>query len=106
GRAHAAFEALPADLASPGLPQRSVILAADGSRLATFYYENRVEVPLAKVAPIMRQAIVAIEDSRFYQHGALDFKGTMRALVENLKAGEVTQGGSTLSQQYVKNALA
>ena len=100
------FQALPADLVSAALPQGSVILAADGTKLATFYYENRVEVPITQVAPIMRSAIVAIEDSRFYEHGALDVKGTVRAVIANLRAGEVIQGGSTLSQQYVKNALA
>jgi membrane peptidoglycan carboxypeptidase len=100
------FHALPADLVTPALPQGSVILAADGSKLATFYYENRVEVPIMAVAPIMRRAIVAIEDSRFYEHGALDVKGTIRAVIANMRAGEVIQGGSTLSQQYVKNALA
>jgi membrane peptidoglycan carboxypeptidase len=100
------FEDMPGDLNTPPLPQRSVILAADGSKLATFYYENRVEVPLDRVAPIMRKAIVAIEDSRFYEHGAIDVKGTLRALLANAQAGTVTQGGSTLSQQYVKNALA
>src|SRR5262249_48121469 len=100
------FETLPHALISPVLPQRSVILAADGSKLATFYYENRVEVPLAKVAPIMRQAIIAIEDSRFYHHGALDAKGIVRALVANLSAGTAIQGGPTLSQQYAKNAVA
>jgi membrane peptidoglycan carboxypeptidase len=100
------FHALPADLITPALPQGSVILAADGSKLATFYYENRVEVPITAVAPIMRRAIVAIEDSRFYEHGALDVKGTIRAVIANARAGEVIQGGSTLSQQYVKNALA
>ncbi|MCO5992775.1 transglycosylase domain-containing protein [Actinoallomurus rhizosphaericola] len=104
--ANHAFETLPGSLATPALPQRSVILAADGSRLATFYYENRVEVPLAQVAPIMRQAIIAIEDSRFYRHGALDAKSILRALFANLSAGTVVEGGSTLSQQYVKNALA
>jgi membrane peptidoglycan carboxypeptidase len=100
------FQALPVDLVTPTLPQSSVILAADGSKLATFYYENRVEVPLTAVAPVMRRAIVAIEDSRFYEHGALDVKGTIRAVIANLRAGSVIQGGSTLSQQYVKNALA
>ncbi len=99
------FEAIPGDLNPPPVPQRSVILAADGSKLATFYYENRIDVPLRKVAPIMRKAIVAIEDSRFYQHGGLDFKATARALVSNLAAGQVTQGGSGLTQQYVKNLL-
>ncbi|MDN3352522.1 transglycosylase domain-containing protein [Actinomadura sp. DC4] len=104
--ANRGFQSLPADMVTPTLPQGSVILAADGSKLATFYYENRVEVPITQVAPIMRRAIVAIEDSRFYEHGALDVKGTVRAVIANLRAGEVIQGGSTLSQQYVKNALA
>ena len=52
----------------------------------------------------MREAIVAIEDSRFYQHGAIDVRGTMRAIVTDLTGGQV-EGGSTLAQQYVKNAL-
>jgi membrane peptidoglycan carboxypeptidase len=104
--ANRGFQSLPADMVTPSLPQGSVILAANGAKLATFYYENRVEVPITQVAPIMRKAIVAIEDSRFYEHGALDVKGTVRAVIANLRAGEVIQGGSTLSQQYVKNALA
>jgi membrane peptidoglycan carboxypeptidase len=104
--ANRGFQSLPADMVTPALPQGSVILAANGAKLATFYYENRVEVPITQVAPIMRQAIVAIEDSRFYEHGALDVKGTVRAVIANMRAGEVIQGGSTLSQQYVKNALA
>jgi membrane peptidoglycan carboxypeptidase len=104
--ANKGFQSLPADLVTPALPQGSVILAADGTKLATFYYENRVEVPITQVAPIMRKAIVAIEDSRFYEHGALDVKGTIRAVIANVRAGGVIQGGSTLSQQYVKNALA
>jgi membrane carboxypeptidase/penicillin-binding protein len=63
------FEGLPADLETPPLPQRSRILDADGRVLAQFYYENRISVPLSKVAPVMRKAMVAIEDSRFYLHG-------------------------------------
>ena len=63
------------------LPQRTRILAADGSVIAQFYYENRVSVPLTEVAPVMRQAIVAIEDARFYQHSGVDLKGVVRALV-------------------------
>ena len=51
----------------------------------------------------MREAIVAIEDYRFYQHGAFDLHGTLRALFNDL-SGQPTQGGSTLAQQYVKNA--
>jgi membrane peptidoglycan carboxypeptidase len=99
------FQSVPADLRTPPVPQRSVILAADGSKIATFYYENRVDVPLTKVAPVMRKAILAIEDNRFYQHGGLDLKATIRALASNLAAGQVTQGGSGITQQYVKNLL-
>ncbi len=98
------FSELPAELATPPLPEASKILAADGSVLATFYDQNRVVVPLAAISPVMRQAIVAIEDSRFYQHGGIDIRGTLRAFVAN-QSGSAVQGGSTLTQQYVKNVL-
>jgi len=99
------FESLPTQLETPPLPQRSQILAADGSLLATFYYENRVDVQLDQIAPVMRKAIVAIEDSRFYAHAGVDIKGALRALFTNVEAGGVQQGGSTITQQYVKNVL-
>ena len=98
------FESLPAELETPPLPERSRILAADGSLIATFFYENRVSVPLGEVSPLMRQAVVAIEDSRFYEHGGIDLRGTMRAFINN-QSGEDVQGGSTLTQQYVKQVL-
>ena len=99
------YEALPSQLTTPPLPQRSRILAADGSVIATIYEQNRVEVPLSAVAPVMRQAIVAIEDRRFYEHGGVDLRGTLRALVGNTAGTGSTQGGSTLTQQYVKNVF-
>ena len=74
---------------------------ANGELLARFYDENRVPVPLGKIAPVMRQAQIAIEDHRFYEHGALDFKGTLRALIRNSTSDDV-QGGSSITQQYVK----
>ncbi|HEX4699590.1 MAG TPA: transglycosylase domain-containing protein [Actinomycetes bacterium] len=98
------FESLPAELTIPPLAERSRILASDGSLIATFYAENRISVPLSEVAPVMRQSIVAIEDSRFYQHGGIDLRGTVRALVNN-SSGHDVQGGSTLTQQYVKQVL-
>ena len=98
------FEDLPAELDIPPLPERSRILASDGSLIANFYNENRVSVPLSQVSPLMRQAVVAIEDSRFYKHGGIDLRGTVRAFVNN-QAGEDVQGGSTLTQQYVKQVL-
>ncbi|WP_326821476.1 transglycosylase domain-containing protein [Streptosporangium sp. NBC_01756] len=87
------------------LQQRTVLLDRNGKQFAQFYTENRTIVPLRKVAPVMRQAIVAIEDSRFYEHAGLDIKGTLRALVTNAQAGGVRQGGSSLTQQLVKNIL-
>jgi membrane peptidoglycan carboxypeptidase len=98
------FEDLPAELNIPPLPERSRILASDGSLIANFYYENRVSVPLSAVSPLMRQAVVGIEDSRFYEHGGIDLRGTVRAFVNN-QSGDSTQGGSTLTQQYVKQVL-
>ncbi len=90
------------------LPVRSAILDRHGKVLAYYYPQrdhggiDRVPVTYDQIAPVMRQAIVAIEDSRFYEHGAIDFRGTVRALVNDLEHKSV-QGGSTLAQQYVKN---
>jgi membrane peptidoglycan carboxypeptidase len=88
------------------LPVRSEILDSRGHLLAYFYPRgiDREPVTFAQISPIMRKAIVAIEDSRFYQHGAIDVRGTIRAIVYDLEHKQV-QGGSTLTQQYVKNAL-
>jgi len=101
----ATFDNLPVPDVSQ-VPSRSEILDSRG-RLIAYYYPNhiyRVPVSYGQIAPSMREAIVAIEDSRFYQHGAIDVHGTMRAIVTDLTEGQV-QGGSTLAQQYVKNAL-
>jgi membrane peptidoglycan carboxypeptidase len=96
---------LPADLTAEPLAERTRLLAKDGTTLATFYDENRVNVGLDQVAPIMQKAIIAIEDYRFYQHGALDLKGTMRAFVTNQASNGVVQGGSSITQQMVKMTL-
>ena len=98
------FESLPAELETPPLPQRSRILDAENGLVAEFYYENRVTVPLRDVAPVMRNAMLAIEDSRFYEHAGVDLRGTTRAFVNNT-TGDTVQGGSTLTQQYVKLVL-
>jgi len=90
----------------PHPPERSTIYAADGSVLATLYLdENRKIVGLGKVAPVTRQAVLAIEDDGFYTHGAINVPSVFRAMVANLIAGRVTQGGSTITQQLVKNAV-
>ncbi|WP_309097949.1 transglycosylase domain-containing protein [Streptomyces sp.] len=99
------FDELPANLKTPPLSQRTTILDADGGQIATVYSRDRTVVPLKDMSPYMQKAIVAIEDSRFYQHGAVDLKGVLRALNKNARSGEVAQGASTLTQQYVKNVF-
>jgi membrane peptidoglycan carboxypeptidase len=98
------FDSLPAELTDTPMLQRSVMLAADGSPITYFFDENRVEVPLSAIAPVMRAAVVAIEDSRFYRHGGIDPQGMARAVINDSAGGSV-QGASTLTQQYVKNVL-
>ncbi|MEJ5945435.1 transglycosylase domain-containing protein [Pseudokineococcus basanitobsidens] len=98
------FEDLPTQLDPSALPIRSTIRYADGTPMTGFYSENRVLVPLDAVAPVMRDAVIAIEDSRFYEHGGADPRGITRAFFNNL-AGRATQGASTLTQQWIKNVL-
>ncbi len=95
---------LPLSLPASTNPQTSRLLASDGQLIAYFFDENRQDVPLDQIAPVMRDAILAIEDKRFYEHGALDVEGTLRAFVTNSATG-TTQGGSTITQQLVKMTL-
>jgi membrane peptidoglycan carboxypeptidase len=99
------LDRLPTRLTTEPLPQRSRVLDRHGRVLATFYDQYRVNVALHDVAPVMRKAIIAIEDHRFYKHGALDLKGTLRAFVTNQTSDEVVQGGSSITQQLVKMTL-
>lgn len=99
------FDEIPANLKRPPLSQRTTILDNQGGRIATVYSRDRTVVELKDISPYMQQAIVAIEDSRFYKHGAVDLKGILRALNRNAQSGEVSQGASTLTQQYVKNVF-
>lgn len=91
---------LPTELETPPQAERSRLLNSDGTILAYFYDENRIYEELDNIAPIMQQAQIAIEDHRFYEHGAIDLQGTLRALVSTTQGN--TQGGSSLTQQYVR----
>jgi membrane peptidoglycan carboxypeptidase len=99
------YDDLPTDIEEPTLSEYTTILAADGSPIATIYSRNRQVVPLSSVSQNMKDALIAIEDRRFYEHGGVDTQGTLRAFINNEFVGGGTQGASTLTQQYVKNIL-
>jgi penicillin-binding protein 1A len=86
--------------------QSSKIYAADGSLITTLHAaENREDVPLARIAPFLVDAVVATEDRRFWHHRGVDLRALLRAAATDLRTGQVAEGGSTITQQYVKNSL-
>src|SRR4051812_29392782 len=99
------LDALPSELTDRTPAGNTRVLAADGSLITEFYSNNRTPVTSDQIADVMKQAQVDIEDSRFYVHNGLDVQGTLRALARNVAAGSVQQGGSTLTQQLVKQTL-
>jgi penicillin-binding protein 1A len=82
---------------------RVTLIAADGSVLAERGASGTAFVRLGEVSPLLREAVIATEDRRFFRHFGLDLRGTARALLSNLQAGGVVAGGSTLTQQLAKN---
>jgi membrane peptidoglycan carboxypeptidase len=101
-----AYEEMPTALETPTPAQTTFVYANDAKTLlTTFYDQNRRDVALADVAPVMQRAIVAAEDARFYEHGGVDIRGVLRAIVSDTRSGEAAQGASTLTMQYVRNVL-
>jgi membrane peptidoglycan carboxypeptidase len=91
-------------LQAHGPSQASVILASDGTRLGLLGANGiRQPVPLAHISPVMRKAIVAVEDRRFYENNGIDYIGIIRALKSDVTSGGFTQGASTIEQQLVRN---
>ncbi|MFZ4585555.1 MAG: PBP1A family penicillin-binding protein [Acidimicrobiia bacterium] len=90
---------------APRQAETSAIYAADGSLITQLSSQNRQPVTLDQIAPVMRDAIVAIEDARFYDHPGVDPRALARALSRNYESGRVAQGGSTITQQLVRNLL-
>jgi membrane peptidoglycan carboxypeptidase len=100
------FDQLPTELTVDDGPQISYVLASDGeTRLAAMYDENRRNVPLHDIAQIMIDAIISAEDRSFYEHNGVDVRGIARAFVANTAADEITQGASTITQQFVRLSL-
>lgn len=99
------FNELPGDLQTVAPAEESQLLDSSGGVIAHFYDKQRIVVPSTNIADVMKKAIVAIEDKRFYEHNGVDATGIARALVTNLgESGR--QGASTITQQYVRNSLA
>jgi penicillin-binding protein 1A len=93
-----------ASLKPVSIGQNSFVYAADGSILGAIPAErNRQPVTLDGMSRWVTEATVAVEDRRFYEHGGLDYEGILRAAVKNLESGHVVQGGSTITQQLVRN---
>lgn len=99
------FNELPGDLQTATPAEESQLLDSSGGVIAHFYDKQRIVVPSANIADVMKKAIVAIEDKRFYEHNGVDATGIARALVTNL-GDSGRQGASTITQQYVRNSLA
>jgi len=95
----------PIDLAAEKpLALRSTITDAAGGTLARLFEENRAYVPLRRLPPVLVDAVLAAEDARFFEHPGFDAVSIARAAIVNAREGDVVQGGSTITQQYVKNA--
>jgi penicillin-binding protein 1A len=86
-------------------PVITQVFARDGQRIGEFYSERRIEVPYSRLPRHLVLAFVAAEDARFFDHPGVDIAGIVRAFFRNLEAGEVVQGGSTITQQVVKRIL-
>ena len=81
----------------------STVYAEDGQKIAEFYKERRLVIPLEEIPPMLVEAFISAEDSRFYEHRGIDFKSITRAFFKNLEAGGIVQGGSTITQQVTKS---
>ena len=79
------------------------IYARDGKLIASLYRENRAFLSLKEIPLILQQAVIAIEDDRFYSHRGVDARGILRAMIRNLRAAEILEGGSTITQQLARN---
>jgi len=100
-----AIDDAKADPLNADIPLRTTITDSAGAPIATIYDQNRVYVPLSSISDYLQVAVVSMEDRRFYQHQGVDWRGTVRALLRNAQTDQAAQGGSTLTQQYVKNYL-
>jgi penicillin-binding protein 1A len=86
-------------------PTSSLVYSNDGTLVDEFYLERRIWVPLSELPPIVWRAFVASEDRRFFEHEGFDLIGIARAAIRNFQTHGISQGGSTITQQLVKNLI-
>lgn len=98
------FDGLPADLERATLATPTRIVASDDSLIATLYEENRQPVTFDQISPHMVDALLSVEDSRYYDHGGVDVQGIFGAIASNVSSG-TNRGASTITQQFVTNVL-
>ena len=90
-------------LPEPTIPQATRIYDINGNTVSSLFVENRIVVPYEEIPESLKKAVVAVEDKRFFSHKGIDFGSIMRAFIRNLQAGQVVEGGSTITQQLAKN---
>src|SRR6185437_3398693 len=101
------FEGCPSanDIRHYRPPEGSRVLDRNGRLIGRLTYVRRVNVPLSRVPPFVRQAFIATEDRRFYHHDGLDWRGFFRAALHNVEAGGVREGFSTITMQVARNTF-
>ena len=101
------YETRQFDITIPEQAESSIVVSRNGSLITTLVApENRTSARrLDEIPEVVRNAVLAIEDERFYEHDGFDLRAIIRAARSNLEAGGISQGGSTITQQYVKLAI-
>ena len=84
-------------------PVITTVFSDDNRKIAEFYKERRIVVPLSDISEMLIKTFIAAEDARFFEHGGIDFFSIIRAFFKNIKAGTIVQGGSTITQQVTKS---
>ena len=92
-------------LADYNPPVVTTVYSDDNKKIAEFYKEYRIVIPLAKIPPMLKDAFISAEDSRFYTHKGIDILSIIRAFFKNVEAGAIVQGGSTITQQVTRSFL-
>src|SRR6476619_8136472 len=87
------------------MPERNTVFDVDGKIYSRLAGANRLKVSLKEVSPLFIQALLVREDTRFYEHGGIDWRGVARALYRDIRSGSAREGASSITQQLARNSL-